>query len=630
MSKLTKDKLLKRLKKLYKKEEYEKCLKTANKILKNYPNESEVYTIKIDTLLMLDKHDEFKETVCQHLKHSPKSIEDYLTAINYVEKFDNEYKEDLLLFEIIDAGIKRYPDSYDLLMSKLKTFYYTNKFQESITYIDSILNDSEFKKDLMLYKAKLHKLLEENDKALKVYNELLEDYPNDLYILSKKFKTLKILDRHRDVIKILNNMSEVEKRKVDALISECFYYSESYDNENDVGDNSIAFECIEKAIELDPENAYAHFGKATALYAKNEVDDAIDAIYDAIDLDETLVNNPDFNLLFGCLEYEYGDIDEAQKCLSKITFKDYVYEESMDVSIVMLVDSIKKLEEESNESMDMSEPIQIGNGSMILKSSNSESFSQDTALIKHVNFHKSENNSVADRFVYPEKRDKMQLIKELFKKGEIESMDDVELYDDVPEKRELNTIEDYETALNDFHNSKGDEYFKEHEGYLWKLAESRPYMMWLLGYSNVLWDNNEKEKAVDVLKYIIKLNPEDNQGVKDLLLPRLLELNKIDEFDEYNEKYKTYPNSGIKYDRLFRGIKLNLKDKDVLQLFRVAKGSNPGILEYLLGKKDIPAVLPDDFSIGKEDEAVYYVSLAYNSWLNDEKAIDKLKELSKL
>jgi hypothetical protein len=62
----------------------------------------------------------------------------------------------------------------------------------------------------------------------------------------------------------------------------------------------------------------------------------------------------------------------------------------------------------------------------------------------------------------------------------------------------------------------------------------------------------------------------------------------------------------------------------------VAKGSNPSILEYLLGKKDIPAVLPDDFSIGKEDEAAYYVSLAYNSWLNDEKAIDKLKELSEL
>ena len=40
--------------------------------------------------------------------------------------------------------------------------------------------------------------------------------------------------------------------------------------------------------------------------------------------------------------------------------------------------------------------------------------------------------------------------------------------------------------------------------------------------------NGEKEKAINQYKYMLKLNPGDNQGVRDLLLSNLLELNRLD------------------------------------------------------------------------------------------------------
>lgn len=60
--------------------------------------------------------------------------------------------------------------------------------------------------------------------------------------------------------------------------------------------------------------------------------------------------------------------------------------------------------------------------------------------------------------------------------------DDIELFEDyvIDDDNPLETIEDYQRAIDLFRSTKGEEYFEENKGYFWGMLESRPFMMHLL------------------------------------------------------------------------------------------------------------------------------------------------------
>ncbi|MDR3062668.1 MAG: DUF6398 domain-containing protein, partial [Methanobrevibacter sp.] len=60
--------------------------------------------------------------------------------------------------------------------------------------------------------------------------------------------------------------------------------------------------------------------------------------------------------------------------------------------------------------------------------------------------------------------------------------DDIELFDDyvIDESNPLETIEDYQRAIDLFRNTKGEKYFEEYKGHFWLMVETRPFMMHLM------------------------------------------------------------------------------------------------------------------------------------------------------
>ena len=181
-----------------------------------------------------------------------------------------------------------------------------------------------------------------------------------------------------------------------------------------------------------------------------------------------------------------------------------------------------------------------------------------------------------------------------------------------------------------FRSTKGEKYFEENKGYFWGMLESRPFMMHLLEQAMLLWDAGQRDRAVSQLQYLLELNPNDNQGVRYVLMNRLLELDRLDEaqelFDFYDEEYSA--------DWLFSKLLLSIKsnqNKDIIEeLYEEAVEENEFIIPFLVGKKKIPKVLPSFYSPGDENEAIIYVDLAQRAWKNNKKAIKMLNKFNKI
>ncbi|KZX17666.1 hypothetical protein MBCUT_01440 [Methanobrevibacter cuticularis] len=208
--------------------------------------------------------------------------------------------------------------------------------------------------------------------------------------------------------------------------------------------------------------------------------------------------------------------------------------------------------------------------------------------------------------------------------------DDVELFDDyvIDETNPLETIEDYQRAIDLFRTTKGEEYFEEHKGYFWGLVETRPFMMHLLEQAILLWDDDQKEQAVKQLKYILKLNPGDNQGIRYILINYLFELDRLKEVEDLLNFFDEEYSANWAFSELLLSIKNKKEKKSIEQLYKEAIELNKYVIPFLTGKKKIPNYLPEFYSFGDESEAIMYVDLAFKAWNNDEVAMNILKELS--
>ena len=210
----------------------------------------------------------------------------------------------------------------------------------------------------------------------------------------------------------------------------------------------------------------------------------------------------------------------------------------------------------------------------------------------------------------------------------LSDMDDDEFEDYLYDENPLETIEDYQRAIELFRTAKGEEYFEENKGHFWLIHETRPFMMHLLEQAMLFLKDGQKEKGVNQLKYILELNPGDNQGIRYILISQLLELNRLTEaedlIDEFDEEYS----ASWAFSELLLSIK-NKEDKKLIEeLYEEATHINEHVVPFLTGKKKFPKEFPGYYSTGDENEASIYVDLAFKAWTEDKIAMNTLKELS--
>jgi tetratricopeptide (TPR) repeat protein len=72
----------------------------------------------------------------------------------------------------------------------------------------------------------------------------------------------------------------------------------------------------------------------------------------------------------------------------------------------------------------------------------------------------------------------------------------------------------------------GKKAFKEDEGHFWGVLETRPYMRARQGLAQCLWEAGRREEAAEHYREMLRLNPNDNQGVRYSLATLLLDLER--------------------------------------------------------------------------------------------------------
>lgn len=76
----------------------------------------------------------------------------------------------------------------------------------------------------------------------------------------------------------------------------------------------------------------------------------------------------------------------------------------------------------------------------------------------------------------------------------------------------------FEQGVRAGERALGKEFFEEAVGGFWGLIETRPYMRARLGLASSLWGLAERSAAIEHAREMLRLNPNDNQGVRDVLL----------------------------------------------------------------------------------------------------------------
>jgi tetratricopeptide (TPR) repeat protein len=176
------------------------------------------------------------------------------------------------------------------------------------------------------------------------------------------------------------------------------------------------------------------------------------------------------------------------------------------------------------------------------------------------------------------------------------------------------TLELYTMGVEAGERALGKKGFKEYAGHFWGFIETRPYMRARFGQAYALRRLGRTEEAVGHFTEMLRLNPGDNQGIRYLLLPLLLELGRDDDAEKLHRRYDDDGMASWMYTRAL--LDFRKKGDGVLSRASLAEAlkANSHVPAYLTGRKKPPRALPETYGIGNEDEAVICVHECGAAW----------------
>lgn len=170
--------------------------------------------------------------------------------------------------------------------------------------------------------------------------------------------------------------------------------------------------------------------------------------------------------------------------------------------------------------------------------------------------------------------------------------------------------------------------FQTGVGTFWLDLAKRPYMRALLGLAQSLWDLGKGEEAVSYASELIRLNPNDNQGVRYLLVNWLQVLGHREQLGTLMKAFADEMSALMAYPRALFEFSGDSGSDAADVVLDEAIDRNPSVPRYLLGLTGLPKSDPDMFSRGSEEEAIVYARLGKPAWKSVVGALDWLASRS--
>jgi tetratricopeptide (TPR) repeat protein len=171
----------------------------------------------------------------------------------------------------------------------------------------------------------------------------------------------------------------------------------------------------------------------------------------------------------------------------------------------------------------------------------------------------------------------------------------------------------------------GPEPFREDVGRFWGIHSTRPYMRARFLLAIFLWDQGEEEAAIKHARELLRLNPNDNQGVRYTLVGWLLAVGNnraavvlLDRYDETT--------AGWLYARALLEFRTWGDSDRARETLESAFRSNEVLPEYLIALRQDPDELPDSFGQGTDEEAIIVLHDLGEAWRATAGALDWIRD----
>ena len=165
----------------------------------------------------------------------------------------------------------------------------------------------------------------------------------------------------------------------------------------------------------------------------------------------------------------------------------------------------------------------------------------------------------------------------------------------------------------------------EWQGEFWQVIETRPYMRARQGLAFELRRQGQLGEAIDTLRGTLALNPNDNQGIRYILLDWLLEAGAVPEAAALHAAYEEDDSAAWHYGAVLIAFRQGGAPA-AAPLLKAALANNPHVPGLLLGRVAAPAAEPEYYTPGEASEAVVYVQTGAAGWQAAPGALDWLAE----
>ncbi|RTQ00604.1 tetratricopeptide repeat protein [Enterobacter sp. WCHEn045836] len=198
----------------------------------------------------------------------------------------------------------------------------------------------------------------------------------------------------------------------------------------------------------------------------------------------------------------------------------------------------------------------------------------------------------------------LKLIRKAIKKSPL-CADAYSFYCEISEETPESKIGTLETALYAASVALGED-FREFAGNFWGFVETCPNMRAKAALADALWESGNFSPAMAHCREMLKLNPNDHQGIRHLLTKYYLELEMVDDLTLLLDDYSGDMRPFLQYTRALLAYRQSSPDAD--DIAKAAISSNRHIPDLLSNCKLQPKSNSEYITLGGMDEAIYYVN----------------------
>lgn len=145
-----------------------------------------------------------------------------------------------------------------------------------------------------------------------------------------------------------------------------------------------------------------------------------------------------------------------------------------------------------------------------------------------------------------------------------------------------------------------------------------------LGLALALWNAGRTDEAVSHAEGMLRLNPNDNQGVRYVALNWLQQLGRDADADRLFRRYKDDCGTEWAWPAALAAFRRNGDGVAARKALTRAIKANPHVAGFLLGQKKFPKALPAYVEMGGKDEAAAYAEAAAATWTMTSGALEWL------